>query len=311
MKINLRRHLVGQHLAIRIDNCHGCLVAGALDGKHQAAALDFGTLLSGAFGRGQRPYTLFGSRRLGRGIVERKHQGQRRRHDDGILAGTVIATATTGLGKAQSGIECNCGLVAVLNLKRSRGAAEHLCVIAHVRQKLAGDALAAMRRIDGNVHNLHVPVDDHTAGKTQQTAVVVRHPPATRRGNVLAQLGQEHARRPRLVSGAFKAGCLQRARTLGIRRAHGAELQMTSGELVGNTCHLTLRALGKAQALALVFLGVRKARIDRQDASRIAIACGVRHQQALARGPPQVSLHAARRLILAQQFAITHETVTS
>ena len=86
---------------------------------------------------------------------------------------------------------------------------------------------------------------------------------------------------------------------------------MTSGKLVGNTCHLTLRALGKAQTLALVFLGVRKARIDRQDASRIAIACGVRHQQALARGPPQVSLHAARRLILAQQFAITHETVTS
>ena len=71
----LCRHLVGQYIAIRIDNCHGCLVAGALDGKHQAAALDFGTLLSGAFGRGQRPYTLFGSRRLGRGIVERKHQG--------------------------------------------------------------------------------------------------------------------------------------------------------------------------------------------------------------------------------------------
>ena len=84
-----------------------------------------------------------------------------------------------------------------------------------MRQKLAGDALAAMRRIDGNVHNLHVPVDDHTAGKTQQTAVVVRHPPATWRGNVLAQLGQEHARRPRLVSGAFKAGGLQCARALG------------------------------------------------------------------------------------------------
>ncbi len=70
MEINLRRHLVGQHLAVRIDNCHGCLVAGTLDGKHQAAALDFGTLLSGAPGRRQRPYTLFGSRRLGRGIVE-------------------------------------------------------------------------------------------------------------------------------------------------------------------------------------------------------------------------------------------------
>ena len=180
-----------------------------------------------------------------------------------------------------------------------------------MRQKLAGDALAAMRRIDGNVHNLHVPVDDHTAGKTQQPTVVVRHPPATRSGNALAQLGQEHARRPRLVSGAFKAGGLQRARALGIRRAHGTELQMTSGELVGNTCHLTLCALGKAQTLALVFLGVRKARIDWQDASRVAVAGGMRQQQTLARGPPQVSFHTARRLVLTQQLAIAHETVTS
>ena len=37
----------------------------------------------------------------------------------------------------------------------------------------------------------------------------------------------------------------------------------------------------------------------------------MRHQQALARRPPQISLHAARRLVLTQQLAITHETVTS
>ena len=34
MKINLRRHLVGQHLAVRIDNRHSRLVAGALNGKN-------------------------------------------------------------------------------------------------------------------------------------------------------------------------------------------------------------------------------------------------------------------------------------
>ena len=86
MKINLRRHLVGQHLAVRIDNRHGRLVAGTLDGKHQAAALDFGTLLSGAFGRGQRPHTLLSRRRLGRGVIDRKYEGKWGRHDDGIFA---------------------------------------------------------------------------------------------------------------------------------------------------------------------------------------------------------------------------------
>ena len=34
MKINLCRHLVGQHIAIRIDNRHGRLVAGTLDSEH-------------------------------------------------------------------------------------------------------------------------------------------------------------------------------------------------------------------------------------------------------------------------------------
>ena len=84
---------------------------------------------------------------------------------------------------------------------------------------------------------------------------------------------------------------------------------MTPSELVGNTCHLTLRALGKTQALALVFLGIRKARVNRQDASRIAVTRSVREQQALARRPPQVALHAAGDLVLTQQLAIAHETV--
>ena len=34
VKINLCRHLVGQHIAIRIDNRHGRLVAGTLDSEH-------------------------------------------------------------------------------------------------------------------------------------------------------------------------------------------------------------------------------------------------------------------------------------
>ena len=120
-----------------------------------------------------------------------------------------------------------------------------------------------MRRIDGNIQNLHVAVHDHASGKTQQLAVVVRHPPAARSGNVLTQLRQEHARRPCLMSGTFKAGSLQSACALGICCTHGAELQMTSGAFVGDTRNFALRALGKTEALALVFLSIRKTRIDR------------------------------------------------
>ena len=79
----------------------------------------------------------------------------------------------------------------------------------------------------------------------------MRHPPAARSGNVLAQLGQKHARRPRLVSGAFKAGRLQSARTLGIRRAHGTELQMTTGELIGKML-LVLKEQGEDAAFDYV-----------------------------------------------------------
>ena len=263
MEIDLRRYLVGKHVAVRVDNRHGRLIAGALDGKHEATALDFGTLLNGALGCGQWPYALLSCRRLGRSIVDRKHQRQRCRHDDGILARTVIAAATARLGKAQGGIECDRALVAVLDLERGRRAAKHLGVIAHMRQQLAGDTLAAMRRIDGNVHNLHVTVHDHAAGKAQQLAVVVRDPPAARSRNILAQLGQEHARRPCLVSGTFKAGSLQRACALGICRTHGTELQMTSGKFVGDTRYFALRTLGKAETLTLVFLRIRKTRINR------------------------------------------------
>ena len=77
-----------------------------------------------------------------------------------------------------------------------------------MRQQLAGNALTAMCRVDGDIQNLHITVHDHTAGKAQQLAVVVCHPPTTRRSDVLAQFGQEHARRPRLVPSAFKAGSL-------------------------------------------------------------------------------------------------------
>ena len=38
---------------------------------------------------------------------------------------------------------------------------------------------------------------------------------------------------------------------------------MATSELIGDARNFALRALGKTEAFALVFLGVRKARIDR------------------------------------------------
>lgn len=43
----------------------------------------------------------------------------------------------------------------------------------------------------------------------------------------------------------------------------GQELQMATGKLIGDARNFALCALGKTEAFALVFLGVRKARIDR------------------------------------------------
>ena len=85
---------------------------------------------------------------------------------------------------------------------------------------------------------------------------------------------------------------------------------MTTGEFIGDARNFALRALGKTKTFALVFLGIRKTRVNRQDAGRIAVTCGMRQQQTLTRRPPQVALHAASRLILAQQLSVSYETVT-
>ena len=53
------------------------------------------------------------------------------------------------------------------------------------------------------------------------------------------------------MSGTFKAGSLQRARALGIRRAHGTELQMTTGELIGKML-LVLKEQGEDAAFDYV-----------------------------------------------------------
>ena len=47
-----------------------------------------------------------------------------------------------------------------------------LSLIHILRQQLAGNALTAMCRVDGDIQNLHITVHDHTAGKAQQLSLI-------------------------------------------------------------------------------------------------------------------------------------------
>ncbi len=178
-----------------------------------------------------------------------------------------------------------------------------------MREQLAGDALAATGGGASDVQDLHVAFHHHAAGHAQQLAVIVRDPPGAgsrRRGR---ELLQKERRRPRLVARALKADGLERSCSLSVGRTHGAELQVTAGQLVGHAGLFGVRALAQAQTAALVFLRVRKARVDRQHQRRVAVARTTGKHQTLTRRPPQLTLDRALHLGLVEQLAIAHQAV--
>ena len=63
------------------------------------------------------------------------------------------------------------------------------------------------------------------------------------------------------MRGTGKAVALQGGHGLRIRRSHGTNLQMAARQLIGDSGYRRVDALGKAQPLALVFLGIGKARV--------------------------------------------------
>ena len=309
MEIDLGGYLVGKHIALGIDDGHGRLVTRALDGKHELPACDLRRLGLVTLGRRQRPCAHGGSRGLGRRRVHGQHERQLRRHDQRVRARTIVVAANAGTGKAQRLIEAAGRLVIVFDLERCRGAAKHLGIVAHVRKQLAGNALATMRGVDGHVQDLNVVIHHHTAGNADDLAVIVRNPPGARGGKILRQLVEKKLGRPRLMARARKAGGVERCSPLGVRRTHGAILQMPAGELVGNARCLGMGAFAQAQPTSLVFLSVRQTRIDGQHARRVAVARGLTAQQALPRGPPQRAFQTASGLIFGKQLAIANKPI--
>ena len=178
-----------------------------------------------------------------------------------------------------------------------------------MREQLARNALAAMRRIDRYVQNLNVVVHNHTAGNADDMAVIMRHPPGARSGKILRQLIEEKLRRPRLMACARKAGCVERRSALGIRRTHGTILQMPAGKFVGNARCLGVGAFAQAQPAPLVFLGIGQARVDGQHARRVTVTRGLAAQQALPRGPPQRTLQATSSFVFGKQLAIADKAI--
>ena len=144
VEIDLGRHLVGQQVALGIHNGHGRLVAGALDGEDELAALDLGRLIGRARGRRQRPFARQSGRGLRRCGVHGQNQRQRSTHHMRIAADPVVPAATTDLLESQIRIESTGGFVVGLHLERGARAAEHLRIVAHMREELTRDTLTPM-----------------------------------------------------------------------------------------------------------------------------------------------------------------------
>ena len=144
MKIDLGRHLVCQQVALGIHDGHSRLVARALDSEDELAALDLGRLIGRARGRRQRPLTHQGGRGLRRCSVHGQNQRQRSTHHMRIATGPVVPAATTDLLESQIRIESAGGFVVGLHLERGARAAEHLRIVAHMREELTRDTLTPM-----------------------------------------------------------------------------------------------------------------------------------------------------------------------
>ena len=190
VEVDLRSHHVGEHLACTVDDGDGCLVAAALDGKHQGARRrNRGSRLFGARIRCDGPRAHRGTR-LGTLTRLLRIDGQRKRrgHDQRIIAGTIVVAPQANLLKARALVEATRGLVAYVDLKRDFGSAQRLAVIGEASQKAAADALVTAVVPHGDVHDLKAVAREHAASKAHNRPLVMGHPPgAPRRAQVLVE----------------------------------------------------------------------------------------------------------------------------
>lgn len=243
VKIDLRRDLIGEHRAFGIDNRDSRLIARALDGEHELASLNLGSLILRPINRRKGPYTHHGRCRLGRGSIDWKGKRKLRLHHKCIGTLAIVVSAPSNLLEAKVLVQRHGGSVSVFHLERRRRAAKHLGIVAYMGQKLSSYARTPALGRHGNIENLHVVLDDHAARKTNELAVVMSHPPTTRHGGALTQLRKELGWRPRRMSRTGKTGRLEDRCRLRVRRTHGPKLQVTAGELICHARHFALSTL--------------------------------------------------------------------
>ena len=238
---------------------------------------------------------------------------------DGMHAERFVERLRAGVGSA--------------HLERARGGAQVAGVGGHARDELTRDAAAAPRRIGADLEDLHLPIDHHAAGIADQNgsarggrgafgarggsgigafpacigrppgAIGARklighkrsiprvrtHDPGFHCGNVLSVRGVE-----RLVRDTVLVG----ARVEHRRIVHGGALIAARRSVLharGKVFRVVLR-----QTDALVLLGIRQARIHRQQERRVVTLCIQRvcraraprvlqrQQKPAARGRPQL-----------------------
>ena len=277
------------HGAVRVHHGHGRLVAGGLDREDQVAGGGKRLPARGVARTREDGPRANGGVRLGTHAQRLDVSRQREpcAQDEGVVTGGVVARTPTHLDKAQVGIGGPRGLVPLVHLQRGGLCVEDVRVIAQARRQTGGHPLPAMPLLHGHIAYLEVIVRHHAAGKADDAAKVVRHPPAAAR---LKELLVEEPFGPGGVGGAREGRGLQRGDGGQVVHRHGAQLQVPVGQRVVHTRDLDARGRLEAQALALVLLGVREARVDGKHQRRIARVQGGRgcgERQPLARGVPQ------------------------
>ena len=316
----MRRNHVCADSALAVDDGQCRFVAAALDGQHQRGSrlkrrLHFGRALAGNNGPRAHRRARLGPLAHARHV---HHQRKRRRHDQSIVAGAIVAATTSHLLKAQALIQPAGCLVAVVHLKSDLRSAQRLSVVGKARDQAAGDALVPTLGVDGHVEHLEPVARKHATREAHNLAAVVRHPPGAPR---LGELVLKHGSRPRLVHAARKGSAFQGLYLHNVVHRHGAQLRVDACQLLGHAGALHKTRLAQAQTLALGLLGVGQARVDGQHQGRIArvahvIArtCRRRTQQSLRRGMPAGLIHEARktrflelRAILLQAIAGKHD----
>ena len=291
VEIHLGRHHVRAQNSPAVDDGGGRLVAGRLDGQNERmicrdhVALPVG----GDLGRPRARSTA--RLRVSHHAVRNRRQrdsGQGPPHDEGVLPVGIVARPAPQRLVAEGRVQRLGPRVCGAYFQRTRARPQVAGVVGHAGEQDASDAVAAPCGIHSHLQNLQVAVDHPAAGIAHQRRLGgKRHLGISGIGGPpypvgAAQLVGHERLVPRIGS---HHGRLQ-GRHIGhmtrIERLVGDALAVGPGVGDGRVVHgHVLRAplarqgtVGPGQALPLVLLGVRQARVHGQGEGRI-VALGV------------------------------------